>query len=128
MRTSKSFRMHDMEPNVIVLVDKDGHGAEFCNTLNSLGDQGQNADDILQALRAMPDPAHNFMNNLRILRSIDLCELQDVKIFPEFMTSSLGGAQWKAWEAFRDDPARAIMSWDDKKVAALWTIIRSRQG
>jgi hypothetical protein len=35
--------------------------------------------------------------------------------------------KWKAWEAFRDDPARAIMSWDDKKIDALWEIIKGRQ-
>jgi hypothetical protein len=46
------FRMHDMEPNVIVRVDDNGVGGEFCNTLNSFGDQGQNAAFILAAIHS----------------------------------------------------------------------------
>lgn len=47
-----AFRLHDMEENVIVLVDTWGHGAEFCNTLNSFGDQNVNIHFILAAIQA----------------------------------------------------------------------------
>ena len=47
----RKFRMHDMEDNVIVEVRKDGKGQEFCNTLNSLGNQDDNAHYILRALK-----------------------------------------------------------------------------
>lgn len=47
----RKFRMHQVERNVIVEVDKNGTGREFCNTLNSLGDQSENAHYILEALR-----------------------------------------------------------------------------
>jgi hypothetical protein len=70
-------------------------------------------------------PMQTFMNNLRILRSIDLYELQDAGILPENLAP--GAEKWNKWEAFRDDPARAIMSRDDKKIDALWEIIRRRQ-
>jgi hypothetical protein len=49
---SATYRMHDMENCVIVLVDADGHGGEFCNTLNSFGDQRYNAEFILAAIKA----------------------------------------------------------------------------
>ena len=62
------------------------------------------------------DPAQVFINNLRILRSIDRWELNDAGIFPE------------SWEDFRDNPAAEIMRWDDKKIAALWSIIKARGG
>jgi hypothetical protein len=70
-------------------------------------------------------PMQTFMNNLRILRSIDLHELEDAGIFPKNLVP--GVERWEKWEAFRIDPARAIMSWDDKKIDALWEIIRRRQ-
>jgi len=49
--TKRQFRMHQVEDNVIVEVRKDGTGQEFCNTLNSLGNQDDNAHYILRALR-----------------------------------------------------------------------------
>ena len=48
--TKRQFRMHDMEENVIVEVHE-GVGGEFCNTLNSFGNQDDNAHYILRALR-----------------------------------------------------------------------------
>ena len=74
----------------------------------------------------MTNPAHAFVNNLRILHAIDLFELQDAGIFSEDLKQ--GMLEWKKWVAFRDDPFRTIMAWDEKKQAALWGIIKARGG
>ena len=47
------YRLHDMESGTIVKIGDDGIGREFCNTLNSFGDQQANAKFILEAIVAL---------------------------------------------------------------------------
>jgi hypothetical protein len=76
----------------------------------------------------MTDPAYTFINNLRILHSIDLSELQDAGIFPKGLTQDSDFKGWVRWEDFRDAPAFTILKWDETKQSALWEIIKARGG
>lgn len=60
-----------------------------------------------------------FMNSLRILHSIDEHELASVGVkFGEFGFT---------WEAFRDNPSRALMMASDYTADRICTIIERRQ-
>jgi len=74
----------------------------------------------------------HFHNALRIMRSIDLDELQAVGIFrgakqkPD--ADNPGAAfTWAAWCSFRDDPYSYFIRCDDETAQKIWQIIERRQ-
>lgn len=60
-------------------------------------------------------------NALRILRSIDLFELQEVGLWvdPDALAT-------KRWESFRDNPYEFFIRCDDDTVDKIWSIVQRR--
>ena len=52
-----------------------------------------------------------FANLIRILRSLDKCEVTGVR----------------DWPAFRDDPCEYVINCSDEDAAAIWAALRKRE-
>jgi len=76
-----------------------------------------------------------FHNALRILRSIDLDELQAAGAFVGAEKPAAAGIarrdmvdRWNAWVSFRDDPFRFFITCDDETAEKIWVVICKRAG
>ena len=68
-----------------------------------------------------------FHNALRIMKSIDLHELQAVGLFCGAVKPNREHDDWEHWETFRDDPLRFFITCDDETALKIFSVIESRQ-
>lgn len=69
-----------------------------------------------------------FHNGLRLLRSIDLHELQAEGLWVE-AKDPRNDSEWKAWEGwmkFRDNPHDFLIRCDDETAAKIWAVMVKR--
>lgn len=84
-----------------------------------------------------PEPRftiERFHNALRIMRSIDLCELQDKGLMAkanecDWKSEAKGDGMddWQAWLNFRADPCRYFVRCGDEDAKKIFEIVESRQ-
>lgn len=66
----------------------------------------------------MIDTAHDFLNALRVLHSIDMDELENAGVIRK--------GDLEAWTRFREGPANWAIRADDDKAEKLWALVQRR--
>lgn len=68
-----------------------------------------------------------FLNALRIIKALDLPELQTAGVFVRATKAAKTAEDWDHWESFRDDPLRYLTYCDDAVARKIWTVVEARQ-
>lgn len=66
----------------------------------------------------MIDTAHDFLNALRVLRSIDMDELENAGVIRK--------GDWETWTRFREGPSNWAIRADDAAAEKLWALVKRR--